>query len=223
MQLQLEENLKTRIPGVTSGVVTLTGLTVRERDERLWSQVEALCACRSREYTLEGLSEYEQIAAVRGLQKSFGFDPTRYRPSSEALLRRVLKGQGLHQINTAVDVNNLCSLEFLLPMCIYDLRNVQGQIRVRIGEPGEEYPGIGRQVFAVENRVIIADDAGIMGSTVSDSERTKVTMATRDILMAIYAPTSLAPSIIAQYAELAGQRMVEFNGGQATDVFALTV
>lgn len=223
MRLQLDESLKTRIPGVTFGMVTIQGVTVRERDEQLWQQVETLCQQQAREFALEKLAEYAQIAAVRGLQKSFGFDPTRYRPSSEALLRRVLKGLGLYQINTAVDVNNLCSLEFLLPMCIYDLHNVAGQIVVRVGEPGEEYPGIGRQVFQIAHKVIIADDHGIMGSTVSDSERTKVTTATTDILLAIYAPGGKDPRLIQQYAALAGKRMVEFNGGQVSDVLALTV
>ena len=223
MHLQLDESLKTRIPGVTFGMVTIQEVMVRERDERLWQQVETLCQQQVREFALEKLAEYTQIAAVRGLQKSFGFDPTRYRPSSEALLRRVLKGQGLYQINTAVDVNNLCSLEFLLPMCIYDLRNVAGQIVVRVGEPGEEYPGIGRQVFQIAQKIIIADDHGIMGSTVSDSERTKVTTATTDILLAIYAPVGKDPRLIQEYAALAGKRMVEFNGGQVSDVLALTV
>lgn len=223
MYLQLDEGLKARIPGVTFGMVTINGVTVRERDERLWRQIEALCLQQGREFVLDRLSEYEQITSVRGLQKSFGFDPTRYRPSSEALLRRVLKGQGLYQINSAVDVNNLCSLEYLLPMCIYDLRHVVGQVVVRVGEPGEEYPGIGRQVFQAAHKVIIADDSGIMGSTVSDSERTKVTTATTDILMAIYAPAGREPRTIERYAALAGQRMVECNGGKASDVLALTV
>jgi DNA/RNA-binding domain of Phe-tRNA-synthetase-like protein len=223
MQLQLDESLHNRIAGVTFGMVTIRGVTVNERNDRLWHHIEALSQRQTAEFTLERLAENAQIAAVRGLQKSFGFDPTRYRPSSEALLRRVLKEQGLHQVNSAVDVNNLCSLEWLLPMCIYDLRNVKGQARVRTGEPGEEYPGIGRQVFQAENKVIIADEGGIMGSTVSDSERTKVTTATTDIMLAIYAPSSLDPRMIERYAALAGQRMVEFNGGQTSDICALTV
>ena len=223
MYLQLDEGLKARISGVTFGMVTISGVTVRERDERLWRQIEALCLQQGREFALDRLSEYEQITSVRGLQKSFGFDPTRYRPSSEALLRRVLKGQGLYQINSAVDVNNLCSLEYLLPMCIYDLRHVIGRVVVRVGEPGEEYPGIGRQVFQAAHKVIIADDSGIMGSTVSDSERTRVTTATTDILMAIYAPAGREPRTVERYAALAGQRMVECNGGKASEVLALTV
>ena len=223
MQLQLDETLKTRIAGVTFGMVTIRGVIVRDSDKRLWKQIELLSHQQVREFSLDRLSENEQIAAVRTLQKSFGFDPTRYRPSSESLLRRVLKVQGLYQINTAVDVNNLCSLEFLLPMCSYDLRHVEGQVRVRIGEACEEYPGIGRQVFQAENKVIIADDSGIMGSTVSDSERTKVSTETTDILLAIYAPATIDSSMIERYATLAGQRMVEFNGGQASDICALTV
>jgi DNA/RNA-binding domain of Phe-tRNA-synthetase-like protein len=223
MQLQLDDSLRNRIAGVTFGMVTIQGVTVSERNDRLWSHIETLSQRLASEFTLERLAGNAHIAAVRGLQKSFGFDPTRYRPSSEALLRRVLKGQGLHQVNSAVDVNNLCSLEWLLPMCIYDLRNVKGRARVRIGEPGEQYPGIGRQMFQAENKVIIADESGIMGSTVSDSERTKVTTATTDILLAIYAPPSLDPRMVERYAALAGQRMVEFNGGQASDICALTV
>ena len=223
MQLQLDESLRSRIAGVTFGMVTIRGLTVSERNEQLWNQIERQCQRLASEFALGRLAEDAHIAAVRRLQKSFGFDPTRYRPSSEALLRRVLKGRGLHQVNSAVDVNNMCSLEWLLPMCIYDLRNVRGQPRVRIGQPGEEYPGIGRQMFQAENKVIIADETGIMGSTVSDSERTKVTTATTDILLAIYAPSVLDPRQIERYAALAGQRMVEFNGGQASDVCALTV
>lgn len=223
MRLQLDDSLRNRIAGVTFGMVTIQGVTVRERNDGLWSHIETLSQRLALEFTLERLAENAHIAAVRGLQKSFGFDPTRYRPSSEALLRRVLKGQGLHQVNSAVDVNNLCSLEWLLPMCIYDLRKVEGQAQVRIGEPGEEYPGIGRQMFQAENKVIIADESGIMGSTVSDAERTKVTTATTDILLAIYAPSVLNPRMIERYAALAGQRMVEFNGGQASDICALTV
>lgn len=223
MLLQLDTSLQTRIPGVTFGMVTINGLQVRQRDSHLWDQIEELCRLQADRFLLDRLSEHEQIAAVRGLQKAFGFDPTRYRPSSEALLRRVLKAQGLHQINTAVDVNNLCSLEFLLPMCIYDLRHVKGAIRVRIGEAGEAYPGIGRQIFQAENKVIIADDEGIMGSTVSDSERTKVTTQTTDIFLAIYAPAGSDPQAIERAARLAGQRMLEFNGGRASDTLALTV
>jgi DNA/RNA-binding domain of Phe-tRNA-synthetase-like protein len=223
MLLELEASVRERIPGTIFGCARFHGLHVREEDERLWEQISALGQRLAREYTLNGLSDYPQIAAVRGLQKSFGFDPTRYRPSSEALLRRVLKGQGLYSINTAVNVNNLCSLEFLLPMCVYDLRHVQGQLHVRLGATGETYPGIGRQTFLIENRVIIADDEGVVGNTVSDSERTKVTGETVDLLLAIYAPAGSDPQRMRQQVAQACERMQEFNGGQVSDTQVLAV
>ncbi len=223
MHIYVDDELKSRVPGIVLGWVTITGVTVRVHDEQLWQQIEELGQQLARQYTLDGLSDYERIAAVRVLQKSFGFDPTRYRPSSEALLRRVLKGQGLHAVNTAVDVNNLCSLEFLLPMCIYDLKHVQGQMHMRLGRTGEEYQGIGRQIFQMANKVIIADDEGVMGNTVSDSERTKVTTATTDIFLAIYAPKGSSVEHIQACVELAGHRMVAFNGGQASYASAFLI
>jgi DNA/RNA-binding domain of Phe-tRNA-synthetase-like protein len=223
VSVQIDPSLHSRIPGITFGCVTINGVQVGERDEELWDAIEQLRRRLASEYTLDKLGADTHISAVRGMQKAFGFDPTRYRPSSEALLRRVLKGLGIYQINTAVDVNNWCSLEFLLPMCIYDLRAVKGQICIRLGEAGEQYQGIGRQVFQMEGRVIVADDEGVMGNTVSDSERTKVTHATQDIFLMIYAPATCNAPTIQRWAALAARRMVEFNGGHASEALALTV
>jgi DNA/RNA-binding domain of Phe-tRNA-synthetase-like protein len=223
MLIQLAPDLSTRIPAVTFGMATISGVHVRAGDARLWQQVEAMGRQMSQLFTLEKLSEQPRITAVRSMQRSFGFDPTRYRPSSEALLRRILKGQGLHQVNTAVDVNNLCSLEFNLPMCVYDLQYVRGEVKVCIAEPDTAYPGIGRQTFQVENKVIIADDDGVMGTTVSDSERTRVTTETTQILIAIYAPSTSDRATIQRYALIAAQRMMEFNGGQVCDIDAVSV
>jgi len=223
MSVQIDASLRSRIPGITFGCVTINNVQVREHDEKLWSRVEQLCQRLATEYRLDKLSADNHISAVRGMQKAFGFDPTRYRPSSEALLRRVLKDLGIYQINTAVDVNNWCSLEFLLPMCIYDLSAVKGQIRIRLGEAGEQYQGIGRQVFQMDGKVIVTDDQGVMGNTVSDSERTKVTHSTQDIFLMIYAPPTCNAQTIRECATLAAQRMQEFNGGQASEAFALTV
>src|SRR5437667_9386798 len=102
MSVQIDDSLRSRIPGITFGCVTINNVQVRERDEKLWGAIEQLCQRLAREYTLNKLGTDKHISAVRGMQKAFGFDPTRYRPSSEALLRRVLKNLGIYQINTAV-------------------------------------------------------------------------------------------------------------------------
>lgn len=223
MHIQFAPELSTRIPAVTFGTATVSNVHVSAGNEQLWQEVEAQGQALSQEYALDKLGEQARITAVRSMQKSFGFDPTRYRPSSEALLRRILKGQGLHQINTAVDVNNLCSLEFGLPMCVYDLQHVRGTVTVRIAPLDTSYPGIGRQTFQVGNKVIIADAEGVMGTTVSDSERTRVTTETTQILIVIYAPAGSDRATIQRYALIAAQRMMEFNGGQVSDIDASSV
>jgi DNA/RNA-binding domain of Phe-tRNA-synthetase-like protein len=223
MLIQFAPDLSTRIPAVIFGTATVSNVHINPGNERLWQQVEAQGQELSRRFSLDTLTEQPRITAVRSMQKSFGFDPTRYRPSSEALLRRILKGQGLYQINTAVDVNNLCSLEFGLPMCVYDLQHVRGAVIVRIAPPDTQYPGIGRQTFQVENKVIITDDEGVMGTTVSDAERTRVTTETTQLLIVIYAPAGSDRAMIQRYALIAAQRMMEFNGGQVSDIDASSV
>lgn len=217
MKLCIEEGARARIAGGIFGAVTMQDVTVSEHDALLWSQIEALSERLAHSYSLEGLGEQPQIAAVRSMQKAFGFDPTRYRASSEALLRRILKGQGLHSVNTAVDVNNFCSLEFLLPLCMYDLAKVHGQVRLRVGKPEEAYQGIGRQVFQMAGKVIFADDEGVMGNSVSDSERTKVTTTTTNMLIVICAPPGSDERTIQHYTTLLGERVIAFNGGQVSE------
>jgi len=82
------------------------------------------------------------LAAARELYRAFGIDPTHTRPSSEALLRRVLQGKGLPRILNAVDLCNLCSLRFLLPIGLYDAASVAPPVALRRGRPGETYAGI---------------------------------------------------------------------------------
>jgi len=127
------------------------------------------------------------LAEARTLYKSFGMDPTRHRPSSEALLRRVLQGKGLYHINNAVDTCNLVSLTFLLPIGMYDLSLVRGNVILRTGVAGEEYPGIRKGSVHLEGRLGLFDDQGAFGSPTSDSARTCVSEATTTILAVIMA------------------------------------
>ena len=223
MPIQIDEGLRTRIPGVKFGIARFQNLIVQAKDDILWKMIEELGASLIQSYKLDGLSGNTHIAAVRNLQKAFGFDPTRYRPSSEALLRRLLKGQGLYQINTAVDVNNLCSLKYLLPICVYDLKQVQGNIQIRLGEAGETYPGIGRQTFLIEEKVIIADQHGVIGNTVSDSERTKVTEMTHELLMVIHMPASYSLKAAEEVLMDTTQKMLEFNQGHLLEQNVLVI
>jgi DNA/RNA-binding domain of Phe-tRNA-synthetase-like protein len=127
-------------------------------------------------------------AETRALFHRLDIDPTKHRPSSEALLRRVLQGKGLPEVNAVVDVCNLCSLEHQLPFGLYDRAVVQGPVHVRVGRDGEGYPGIRKQRVHLGGRLLLADQVGAFGAPTSDSERTSVTPETTGLLLVAFGP-----------------------------------
>jgi len=129
--------------------------------------------------------ESPQIEMTRRAYKALGKDPARYRGSAEALLRRVVAGKGLPQINVVVDIINLVSVESRLPVGLYDAAHLRGDVVFRAGGTGETYKGIGKYDLNLEGLPLFADDQGPHGSATSDSERTMVTAKTEGILAVI--------------------------------------
>ena len=190
---------------VRPGVLWLSGARVVERDARLDGPVAAAeSAVRSH--------PPEEIAAVRTMYKRVGLDPTKTRPSSEALLRRVRKGDSLPRINSMVDVCNWCSLEFQLPYGLYDAAHIDGDVELRIGAPGESYPGIRKDAVHVEGRIALVDRVGPFGNPTSDSARTMVTTATTEALLVVFAPWEVEPRRLAHVLDATFSRMSEFTG-----------
>ena len=132
-----------------------------------------------------GVLASPQVEATRAAYKALGKDPSRYRGSAEALLRRMVAGKGLPEINAVVDVINLVSVESRLPVGLYDLGHVVGEIVFRAGRAGETYKGIGKYDLNLEGLPLFADTVGPHGSATSDSERTMVTAATKHVLAVI--------------------------------------
>ena len=160
---------------------------VNASDDHFWNYMntEVLPQVRSR---IEG-KEWSEILGIKGSRaayKAFGRNPGRYRVSSESLIRRVRRGDELYHINSVVDVNNLISVKSGLSVGSYDLGQVHGAIRLRKAEHGEGYTGIGKDFLDMENMLVLADDDGIFGSSMSDSTRAMVTDNATDILVVIY-------------------------------------
>jgi DNA/RNA-binding domain of Phe-tRNA-synthetase-like protein len=158
----------------------------------------------------------EESQAVRAMYRRIGLDPTKTRPSSEALLRRVRKGDRLPRINTLVDICNWCSLEFQLPYGLYDVSALQPPVTLRLGTEGESYPGIRKDAVNVADRLTLADQAGPFGNPTSDSARTMVTVATTSVLTVIFAPANTTPSRLATVLDVTAQRLLQFAGGRQT-------
>jgi len=152
-------------------------------------------------------------AAVRRMYKRVGLDPTKTRPSSEALLRRVRRGDELPRINSLVDIINWCSLESRLPFGLYDADRIEGLVRLRLGQPGEQYPGIRKEVVHVAGRLVLADDQGPFGNPTSDSARTMVTTATTRALVVVFAPADMNEAALARVVGMTEERIGRFALG----------
>lgn len=129
------------------------------------------------------------VDRARELYRRFGTDPTRMRPSSEALLRRIKKGQSLPRINSLVDVANALSVQFQVPVGLHDLGKVVGdELVIRLGREGETYEGIGKEKVNVDGRICIADATGPCGNPSADSARTMITTETESAAWIYYLP-----------------------------------
>src|SRR6202140_4766144 len=184
MNVTIDPKLKTKCPRTALGCVTA-------QVEAGASPAALLEEMKARENEIQKLAfprgalASPLVEATRMAYKALGKDPSRYRGSAEALLRRVVAGKGLPQINAVVDVINLVSVESRLPIGLYDLANVSGDIVFHAGRAGETYKGIGKYDLNLEGMPVFADTVGPHGSATSDSERTMVTSETRSVLAVI--------------------------------------
>jgi DNA/RNA-binding domain of Phe-tRNA-synthetase-like protein len=189
-----------------AGVLWWHRATVVDREPRL----DALLAeAESRVRT----SPLEEALAVRAMYKRVGLDPTKTRPSNEALLRRVRKGQPLPRVNSLVDIINWCSLEFQLPYGLYDFANVAGDVTLRLGRDGEEYAGIRKDIVHVGGRITLIDDRGPFGNPTSDSARTMVTTKTTNALLVVFAPVEISRSHLEAVLDATAARIADIAGG----------
>ena len=132
----------------------------------------------------------EYLKPARNMYRLLKIDPTRYRPSSEALLRRAIKGLDMPQINAAVDAANYISLKFLIPLGLYDTDKINNDISLREGLPGENYEGLGKPEVRVGGKYVLVDGEGPFGNPSSDSRRTSVDLNSKNLLMVVYTPVN---------------------------------
>lgn len=188
------------------GSLHLTGCRVTESSKALRTVFDRVVDQARKRFTDMPLGEHPVAGGIRRLFKSLGMDPSRYRPSAEALVRRVLKNQDLYHINCIVDINNICSMESLYPLGVYDRERINGDVNVRLGTAHDIYRGIGREIN-IAGKLVCADADGAFGSPIADSARTKITEHTRELLVLLYAPPSAEDSevrdTLKRFAELA--------------------
>jgi DNA/RNA-binding domain of Phe-tRNA-synthetase-like protein len=181
LTVTIDTALKEKCPRVALGCLTAT-VKAETAPEALRAEMEAAVQKIAGLPEPKAVLEGPAVMATRRGYKALGKDPARYRGSAEALLRRIISAKGLPQINAVVDVINLVSVESRLPIGLYDLAHVKGDVVFRAGRPGETYKGIGKYDLNLESLPLFADAEGPHGSATSDSERTMVTADTSNVL-----------------------------------------
>ena len=203
---------------VRLGLVVIEGIAVRPSDPALAAEIERTAADIRRRHAGVTSGDVPGVEDARAMYKAVGLDPTRTRPSNEALLRRVLKGEALYTVNTLVDALNLSSVREQMPFGLYDRARVEPPVELRLGAPGESYEGIRKAAVNVEGRPVLSDSRGAFGNPTSDSARTMITLETRSTLVVAYARASIAEARLQGILERTAATLVAYSGGTVTDL-----
>ena len=182
--IRISTELKTCCPALRLGCIE-ANVRVQESSPELLIEMESRIRQMSESLSIESISKIPAIASSRKAYKACGKDPARYRLSAEALLRRVVSGKGLYQINNVVDQLNLVSISTGFSIGGYDANQIHGDVVFGIGLADEPYSGIGRGELNIEYLPVFRDANGAFGTPTSDSQRTGVTDETKRFLMVI--------------------------------------
>jgi len=183
--ISLSEEFKEHCPNF-KGVAVEAWAVNTPYSATLWEEIDAYSKELIENHNIDEIKLWPSIAATREAYRSCGKDPSRYRPSGEALCRRVLRGLKLYQIDTLVDIINLVSMKSGYSIGGFDADKIQGQkLVLGIGREGEPYEGIGRGMLNIEGLPVYRDSIGGVGTPTSDNERTKMDLGTTHILAII--------------------------------------
>ena len=184
--LVIDSRMKELWPAVRVGCLQYQ-VQVEKKNPELWAYLKKEIYKKAKDAIFDyGVNEIPNIKESRAAYKAFGKDPSRYRVTSEALIRRIGQGKGLYEVNTVVDVNNLISIESGFSAGSYDTARMGEDLVFRIGEAGETYKGIGKEEIKIDALPVLADEQGAIGSSTSDSERAMITEDAQEVLTLIY-------------------------------------
>ncbi len=183
--ITVSNNFLSRWKSVSLGCIECD-VIVTAKNKYLWDNIISVSDILRQKIEIEKVSLLPAINSSRKAYRAFGKDPARYRLSAEALIRRILKGNDLYQVNNVVDIVNLISLETGFSIGGYDSNKIKGNIVLDIGNENDIYEGIGRGILNIDSLPVLRDEEGAFGSPTSDSERTNVNLETKRFLMVIF-------------------------------------
>ena len=216
MEIQVSRAICDLIPGFSVGIIQYEDIQVGESPQMLKGRLQLFQESIYFDLLEKNVTDLEGIKEWRAIFKTTGKDPNRYRHSAEALYRRVAKQNYLQSIHSAIDLNNFFSLEYQIPIGVYDSDKLEGNITINIGEENEEYTGLNGRTNNLANLLISADEQGPFGSPFVDSERTAVTEHTTNALQIVYLRPSSSPESKQKMTESLMNMFTQIHGGSGT-------
>lgn len=215
MEIQISDELMQLIPEFKIGVVHYRDIHVSDSPQMLKGRLQLFQESLYFDYTDKKVTDIPAINEWRKLFKTVGTDPNRYRPSNEALYRRVQKQQYLNTVNSAVDMNNFLSLQYQIPLGIYDVSMLDGDVVIKLGAEQDSYVAINEREVSLTNKILSADQLGPFGSPYVDSKKTAVTTNTTEALHLIYFQPSISRDELILLLQALSNMFTQIHGGDA--------
>jgi DNA/RNA-binding domain of Phe-tRNA-synthetase-like protein len=216
LEIQLSSEIISKIPNFKLGIIEYKGITVGDSPQMVKGRLQLFQESIYFDLENKNLTELPAIQEWRSIFKTFGKDPNRYRHSAEALYRRIQKQNYLTTIQSAIDINNFFSLQYQVPIGIYDSDQLEGRIKIEVAKAGEEYLGLNGRINSLENLIVSSDQLGPFGSPFVDSKRAPVTIATKNALQIIYLQPSTAVNSAQRLTESLMKMFTQIHGGDAS-------
>lgn len=212
MNIVVSEDLRGKCPEFLGACIE-ADVTNTSHSDGLWAEIADLAGKYASTLTTESLKSNSAISATRRVYRLCGKDPSRYRPSSEALVRRAIQGKSLYSVNTIVDLTNLVSMTSGYSIGAFDRDKIVGDtLTLGIGTKDEPYEGIGRGPVNIEGLPVYRDAAGGIGTPTTDHERTKTSVNTKRLVVLVNgydgnrqnleSAVQLTKRLLAQYCSL---------------------
>ena len=182
MEITITNKIREACPNLVLGIVRCE-VSNSETSIELREEMEEEILRFSASYLLEDINKRPEIEATRRIYKALGKDPNRYRPSAEALCRRIIRGIPIYKVNTLVDIINMVSIRSGFSIGAFDTAKIQGNIILGVGTKEDEFEAIGRGLLNVEGLPLYRDAIGGIGTPTSDNERTKIVDDTTELLL----------------------------------------
>ncbi|MCM3007040.1 B3/B4 domain-containing protein [Priestia koreensis] len=216
MEISLTNHIKTLIPNFIVSVIRYQGITVSTSPQMIQGRLRLFQESIFFELQDQSVTSVPEIAEWRQLFKQSGTDPSKYRPSIESLYRRIQKQTYLPTVNSAVDINNFFSLKYKIPIGIYDLNNLKGDVVIDIGGESDSYIGLNNRDLTLSNKIISRDEIGAFGSPYVDSNRSPVDHTTTDAIQILYLPPSIDRGEANKLTASLENMFLQIHGGEAT-------